>query len=175
MTRYVAFLRAVNLGHRRVPMATACAALERLGYDDVGSYVNSGNLLFTSADKAVDCERAIRAELEDVFGFEITTFVRTATQVRALAADQPFGPIAAGHTHFVLLPLNRLSAKDKATVEAMSNDHDEVVVLGGDVHWLIRSKSTETTLGSKQWRDALPDNPTTARNTTMMAKLVTKL
>ena len=43
------------------------------------------------------------------------------------------------------------------------------------MHWLIRSKSTETTLGSKQWRDALPHNPSTARNTTMMAKLVEKL
>jgi uncharacterized protein (DUF1697 family) len=175
VTRYVAFLRAVNLGKRRVAMATAREALERLGYGDVGSFVNSGNLLFTSAATALACERAIRAELEDVFGFEITTFVRTAAQVRSLATDQPFGPIAAGHTHFVLLPLNPLSAADKKNVEAMSNDHDETVVVGRDVHWLIRSKSTETTLGSKQWREALPDNPTTARNTTMMAKLVDKL
>lgn len=175
MTRYVAFLRAVNLGKRRVAMATAREALERLGYDDVGSFVNSGNLLFTSADKASACETAIRAELEDVFGFEVTTFVRTATQVRALATDKPFGTIAAGHTHFVLLPLERLSAADRKTVEAMSNDHDECVVIGGDVHWLIRSKSTETTLGPKQWREALPGNPTTARNTTMMAKLVARL
>jgi uncharacterized protein (DUF1697 family) len=175
MTRYVAFLRAVNLGKRRVAMPTAREALERLGYDDVGSFVNSGNLLFTSAEEAVDCERAIRAELEDVFGFEITTFVRTAAEVRALATDTPFGELAAGHTHFVLLPLNRLSAADRKNVEAMSNDRDQCVVVGRDVHWLIRAKSTETTLGSKRWRDALPDNPTTARNTTMMAKLLDKL
>ncbi len=175
MTRYVAFLRAVNLGKRRVPMALARDALTRVGYDDVGSFVNSGNLLFTSADKASACEQAIRAELEDVFGFEVTTFVRSATQVRALAQDQPFGPIAAGHTHFVLLTQKRMSAADKKNVEAMSNDHDKCVVVGRDVHWLIRSKSTETTLGPRRWLQALPDNPTTARNTTMMAKLVDKL
>ena len=175
MTRYVAFLRAVNLGRRRVPMATARDALERLGYGDVASFVNSGNLLFTSADQASGCEHAIRTELEDVFGFEVTTFVRTGAEVRALATDRPFGPIQAGHTHFVLLPLNRLSAADQKNVEAMSNDHDECVIIGRDVHWLIRSKSTEPTLGPKQWRQALPDNPTTARNTTMMAKLVDKL
>jgi hypothetical protein len=45
------------------------------------------------------------------------------------------------------------------------------VVLGRDVHWLIRSRSPETTLGPKLWLQALPDNPTTARNTTMLARL----
>lgn len=175
MTRYVAFLRAVNLGRRRVSMATCTAALEELGYDDVGSYVNSGNLLFTTAGRATEHEAKIRARLEDEFGFEITTFVRSAAQVRSLATDQPFGPIAADHTHFALLPLTRLTAAETKAVEAMSNDHDECVVVGGDVHWLIRSKSTETTLGPKQWRDALPGNPTTARNTTMLRKLVAKL
>jgi len=49
------------------------------------------------------------------------------------------------------------------------------VVRGRDVHWLIRSKSTETTLGSRQWSQALPDNPTTARNTTMLERLAEKL
>ena len=63
----------------------------------------------------------------------------------------------------------------KKAVEALSNDHDEVVVVGRDVHWLIRSKSTATTLGPKLWRQELPDNPTTARNTTMLARLVEKL
>ena len=176
MTRYVAFLRAVNLGHRRVSMATCTAALQDLGYDEVGTWVNSGNLIFSAgAGRAVTHESRIRQRLEDEYGFEITTFVRTSEQVRNLATDQPFGPLADGHTHFVLLPLTHLSAAEKKAVEAMSNEHDECVVIDGDVHWLIRSKSTDTTLGPKQWRDALPGNPTTARNTTMLTKLVSKL
>jgi uncharacterized protein (DUF1697 family) len=175
MARFVAFLRAVNVGHRTVAMAAAREALTALGYDAVASYVNSGNLVFTAAGKAAEHESAIRSALEDHFGFEITTFVRTAAQVTALATDKPFGTIAAGHTHFALLPLTPLTAAEKTAVANLSNDHDDVVVVGRDVHWLIRSKSTETTLGPKSWKQALPDNPTTARNTTMLAKLVKKL
>lgn len=175
MARFVAFLRAINLGNRTVPMATARRALEQLGFGDVDSYVNSGNLLFSTTGKAADHEAAIRSKLEDVFGFELTTFVRTADQVQALVTAKPFGTLADGHTHFALLPLTRLTTAEKKAVEEMSNDHDQVVVLGRDVHWLIRSKSTETTLGPKRWKQALPDNPTTARNTTMLARLVTKL
>jgi uncharacterized protein (DUF1697 family) len=175
VTRFVAFLRAVNVGHRTVAMATARHALEELGLEDVASFINSGNLLFTAAGKAPGHEAAIRSKLEDVFGFEITTFVRTASQVKALAGDTPFGAIAPGHTHFALLPLTPLTAKEQKAVQALSNDHDEVVVRGRDIHWLIRSKSTETTLGPKSWKMALPENPTTARNTTMLAKLTEKL
>jgi uncharacterized protein (DUF1697 family) len=175
VARFVAFLRAVNLGERRVAMATARRVLDELGLDQVGSYANSGNLLFSADGTASDHEAPIRSALEDVFGFEITTFVRTARQVKALATDKPFGVIAAGNTHFALFPLRRLTATEKKAVEALTNHHDEVVVRGRDVHWLIRSKSTETTLGSRQWSQALPDNPTTARNTTMLTRLAAKL
>jgi uncharacterized protein (DUF1697 family) len=175
MARYVAFLRAVNVGRRRVQMAKAREALSSLGLDEVSSYVNSGNLLFSATGAAREHEDAIRAALEKEFGFELTTFVRTAAQVRALVDERPFGNIASGHTHFALLPLTRLTAREKRAVEAMSNDRDQVLVRGRDVHWLIRAKSTETTLGPKQWLDALPGNPTTARNMTMLTKLATRL
>lgn len=175
MPRFVAFLRAVNVGGRRLMMPAAREVLEELGFDRVDSYANSGNLLFSAAGKASDHETAIRSALEEAFGFELTTFVRTARQVKALATEKPFGVIARGHTHFALLPLHRLTAAEKKAVEAMSNDHDEVVVRGRDVHWLIRSRSPETTLGPRQWKQALPDNPTTARNTTMLRRLVEKL
>jgi uncharacterized protein (DUF1697 family) len=175
VARFVAFLRAVNVGRRTVAMATARQALEDIGFVGVSSYVNSGNLIFSATGRADNHQAAIRAKLEGVFGFELTTFVRTAKQVQALAVGKPFGTIAPGHTHFALLTLTPLTAKEKRAVEGLSNDHDEVVVVGRDVHWLIRSKSTETTLGPKRWKEALPDNPTTARNTTMLAKLAEKL
>jgi uncharacterized protein (DUF1697 family) len=175
VARFVAFLRAVNLGQRKVAMATGREVLAELGFSQVGSYANSGNLIFTGAGKASDHEAAIRAALEDVFGFELTTFVRTARQVTALTTAKPFGVIAASHTYFGLLPLTRLTAVEKKAVEGLSNDHDEVLVQGRDVHWLIRSKSTETTLGPKRWKDALPDNPTTARNMTLLARLAKKI
>ena len=176
MARFVAFLRAVNVvPKRRVAMATARDVLAGLGLDEVDSFANSGNLIFSATGRAADLEQRIRQALEDEFGFELTTFVRTRAQVRHLVTAQPFGTIAAGHTYFGLLPLTRLTAKEKRAVESMSNDRDEIVVRGRDVHWLIRAKSTETSLGPKRWLDALPDNPTTARNMTLLTRLADRL
>ncbi len=155
-------------------MATARGVLEGLGYDDVTSYVNSGNLLFSTSGRTDELAGKVRAELEKEFNFELTTFVRTAAQVRTLVKAEPF-TLKGDDTHFALFPLSRLTAKEKQAVQAMSNDHDELLIRGRDVHWLIHSKSTETTLGPKEWKQALPDNPTTARNMTMLTKLVDRL
>ncbi len=173
--RFVAFLRAVNVGGRRVAMATARSTLSSLGYADVTSFVNSGNLIFTAEGDVAKLEGEVRAALESTFGFELTTFVRTAEQVRALGTDKPFGRVADGHTHFVLLPLTPLTAPERKAVEAMSNERDTVVVRGRDVHWLIRARSIETSLGPRQWAKALPGNATTARNVTMVERLAVKL
>jgi uncharacterized protein (DUF1697 family) len=175
MARFVAFLRAVNLEPRWVPMAQARAALEDLGYADVASYANSGNLIFTATGKGVDHEQVIRDRLESDFGFELTTFVRTARQVTTVASSKPFGDVHTNHTHFVLFTLTRLTEKERDAVEALSNERDEVVVQGRDVHWLIRARSPETTLGPKKWLDALPGNPTTARNMNLIRRLAAKL
>ena len=64
MARFVAFLRAVNVGgNRKVAMARACDLLVGLGVDDVSSFVNSGNLIFTASGKSASLEKAIRAAL----------------------------------------------------------------------------------------------------------------
>jgi Protein of unknown function (DUF1697) len=78
VARFVAFLRAVNLGERRVAMPTARTVLQELGFDQVSSYANSGNLLFNATGTASAHEAAFRAALEDVFGLELTRFVHTA-------------------------------------------------------------------------------------------------
>jgi hypothetical protein len=95
-------------------------------------------------------------------------------QVKALATEKPFGVIAAGHTHFALLSLTRHTATEKKAVEALPNHHDEVV-RGRDVHRPIRSRSTATTLESRQWSQGMPDNPTMARKTTMLERLAERL
>lgn len=175
VARFVAFLRAVNVGARRVAMTVARGVLQKLGCANVSSFVNSGNLLFDATGTPTGLETTIRAALEDAFTLELTTFVRTERQVRALATAEPFGTIAPGHTHFVVLPLTPLTIDEHRAVEALSNNQDEVVVIGRDMHWLIRDRSARTSLDSTTWKRALPDNPTTARNVTMVERLVRKL
>ena len=174
MTTRVAFLRAVNLGKRTVRMARLVEVLERAGYGDVLTHINSGNVVFDAAGSRGDLERAFECALEDAFGFEVTTFVRTPAELRRAVATEPF-PVAAGDTHFLTLLKSSPTAAQRRALEALSNRFDTLVVDGRDVHWRMRGKSTDTTLKTKDWDEIVGRHQSTSRNLTMLGKLVEKL
>ena len=90
--RYVALLRAVNLGgHRKVGMAELRELLSFLGYSDVSTYIQSGNALFTSPeDDAGALEREIEQAIEQRFGMDVPVLLRTPNELAAVIAGNPF-------------------------------------------------------------------------------------
>jgi uncharacterized protein (DUF1697 family) len=170
----VAFLRAVNVGRRRVAMARLVEVVRGLGHDDVWTHVNSGNVVFRGAGSRAELERRFEAAFEEEFGFEVTTFVRSAAELRQILAREPFD-LEPGDTYFVTFLKNPLSKSAAAALEALGNDFDTLVVEGRDVHWRMRGKSTDTTIGPKAWEEHVGRLRSTSRNTTMLRKLVAKL
>ena len=174
MTVRVGFLRAVNLGKRRVPMGRLKAVAEGLGHGDVWTHVNSGNVVFDAPGSRAAVEKALEQALEGEFGFECTTFVRTATELDALLDVQPF-EVGSGDTYFVTFLKKAPTAAQKKDLEALSGDVDTLVVEGADVHWLMHGKSTESTLVRRDWEKVLGPLSSTSRNVTMLTKLNDKL
>ena len=86
----VALLGAVNVGGRKVTAAPMRAVAEGLGYEQVASYVNSGNLVLVSSDAAAKVEGALTKALSDEFGFRIPLHVRTLGQWDAIVEGVPF-------------------------------------------------------------------------------------
>jgi uncharacterized protein (DUF1697 family) len=171
--RYVAFLRAVNVGGRRVSMDRLRAVFEELGFERVSTYIASGNVVFDASGRATDHERAIEEKLEDTLGFEVTTFLRRASDVRHAASAKPFGKVPAGKTHMVAFLRRKPTAAERKAIEGKSTSSDRLVVDRREVHWLIQGRMMDSELKPKDW-DVL-GQPTTTRNTTMLAKLSEKL
>ncbi len=91
MSTYVAFLRGVNLGGRRTVSMPRLAGLGReLGYEDVWTWVNSGNLVLTTHRTAATVEREIADALEAEHGTRIDVTVRPADELAALLGRNPF-------------------------------------------------------------------------------------
>ncbi len=174
MATQVGFLRAVNLGKRRVPMARLVEVCTDLGYGDVWTFVNSGNVVFEAGGSRTTVEKALEKALEAEFGFECTTFVRTEPELRAVLDESPF-PVASGDTHFVTFLKQVPSAGTAKGLEALSNEFDTLVVRGRDVHWRMRGKSTDSRLVGRDWARILGPLSSTSRNVTMLAKLAAKI
>ncbi len=89
MGTYVAFLRGINLGPtNKISMPALRELATDLGYTDVRTYINSGNLIFSSTKTAATLEREISAAIKATIGHSIDVAVRTPAQLKKIVAEQ---------------------------------------------------------------------------------------
>jgi uncharacterized protein (DUF1697 family) len=91
-TRYVALLRGINVGGRNpVRMPELKAAFESAKFDEVSTYIQSGNVLFTSSAPRASLEATIEEMLERRFGVPLVVVVRSHAQLRSVVTSAPAG------------------------------------------------------------------------------------
>jgi uncharacterized protein (DUF1697 family) len=137
MRSYAALLRAVNVsGQNKLAMADLRAHLARAGYQDVTTYLQSGNVVFKAAaasePKLVgDLER----ELQRAFGLTVTVLVRTKDQLRDVRAASPFVKRGTDpRSLYVTFLAGKPTAAQVTELEAKTMGPDEAVVRGREVH-----------------------------------------
>jgi len=108
------------------------------------------------------------------FGFEVTTFVRSAAELRRMVALRPFD-LVEGDTYFVTFLKSAPAVTDRRALAQMGNDFDTLVVEGRDVHWRMHGKSTDTKLKTKDWDNIVGRHRSTSRNMNMLHKLADRL
>lgn len=155
MARYAAFLRGINLGsRRRVAAAGLRAPFEELGFREVATFRASGNVIFEADREPVaKLTGRIEAALEEALGFEVTTFLRTAAQVRAIAERRPFKrslvDASKGKLQVAILS-RRPSARTREEVLAMSGDEDRLAFSDRELYWLPSGGTRDSALDLKR-------------------------
>ena len=170
MGRSVAFLRGMNLGNRRIKNPELVAHFEAMGLEDVATFRASGNVVFV--DPAEEAESKLRqrleAELDARLGYDVAVFLRSAEEVAAIAAREPFdaAAIAAskGKPQVVLLG-RKPSARAKRTVLDLAPAGDLMVIEGRELHWLPTVGLSATELDTKALDGALGKGTTRTAGT----------
>jgi uncharacterized protein (DUF1697 family) len=128
-TTWVALLRGVNVGrHKKVAMADLRELLASLGYGDVRTHAQSGNVLFTTAKgSAGTLERSIAAQLDADLGLDVKVLVRSAAELAAVVDANPFVGRKANpkELHAVFLS-SAVPAKKTASLDLATCKPDEV-------------------------------------------------
>jgi uncharacterized protein (DUF1697 family) len=110
VSSYVALLRGINVGGRaQVKMPALRAIFGRLGFDDVATYIQSGNVVFGSRSKPKT--ETIEKALSDALGLDIAVIVRSARDLRKVVDGNPFPHHADDvHVAFVAKPLTKATS-----------------------------------------------------------------
>jgi uncharacterized protein (DUF1697 family) len=149
MPTQVAFLRAVNVGGRTVRMERLRSVLTDLGYRDVATYIQTGNVLVSTpeADPTV-LAAALRERLSAEFGFDIPVIVRAASDLPTLVAaiDARPTPLAGEVRTYVTFLDREPDADRRAAFEAWDAPGEVAAVIGSHVVWWLGVSFHEATL-----------------------------
>lgn len=147
MSKYIAFLRAINVGGHNVKMSQLIQFFESLGLKNVQAFIASGNLVFDAkAGNVKTLEKKIETKLHEALGYEVATFIRTDTELAAISKYKPFSQAqldsaTALNIAFIGSPLDE-QAKEK--LMALQNDIDAFHVHGREIYWMCQKKQSES-------------------------------
>jgi uncharacterized protein (DUF1697 family) len=170
MERFVAFLRGMNLGNRRIKNPELIAHFEAMGLEDVATFRASGNVVFVdpAGEAESKLQKRVEKELDERLGYDVAVFLRSAKEVAAIAARDPFPAKAMaaskGKPQVVLLG-RKPSAKAKKALREITPEGDLMEVEGRELHWLPTVGLSETELDTKALDAALGKGTTRTAGT----------
>lgn len=174
MLTYIALLQGINIGpKKRIRMDDLRALLARLGGEDVRTYVNSGNAVFThSTDDIPALEQEIEAALKAHVGVDVPVIIRTGDDLARTVAGNPFPQASDPKTLHVLFLRERPAIEDVNAVEEMETGADRIAIHGREVYAYLPNYTTGATVDLMEVGKALGVDAT-ARNWNTVTKLVT--
>lgn len=175
--KYVAFLRAINVGGHTVKMDHLRSLFESMGFANVETFIASGNVIFDSKTKnSAALEKKIEKQLQAALSYEVKTFIRTLNEIADVVRDESF------HTSDLETPGNILyvgfmSVHPEETaiknLASLVDDVNDLRVRQREVYWLRRTK-----LGESQYSGGIIEKtlrtPVTFRNSTTVKKILAK-
>jgi len=156
--RYVAFLRAVNVGGHVVKMESLRGLFESFGLEQVETFIASGNVLFTAPGQTEpDLLPLIEHGLEADLGYRVAAFLRTPAELSTIAAFQPFDPpvmeAAAAYNIGFLAHAPDEGARHRLL--GLQTDLDRLLLHGRELYWLCQVRQSQSTLSNAAFEKAL--------------------
>ncbi len=176
MPKYFAFLRAINVGSHLVKMDRLRILFAELGFTNVETFIASGNVIFDSASRSpAALEKKVAAHLEQSLGYPVATFIRSLSELTAIAAHRPFPKSKTNEADRLYVGLLAAGPSDavQKKVLALSTKLDELQVNGRELYWLCHTAFSDSPLSGTLLEKTL-GAATTMRNLNTINRLVAK-
>lgn len=177
MVKYITFLKAINVGGHTVKMDHLKGLFEKMGFENVETFIASGNVVFETKSKTVEViKKKIETELEKSLGYKVATFIRTINELKEIAEHKPFkaSELNNENNSLYIALLDMLPSKEKQIkAKALQDDANEFHFHNKEMYWLCRKNFSDSGITAKKLEKAL-GMETTVRNSTTIKKIVLK-
>jgi uncharacterized protein (DUF1697 family) len=177
--RYVAFLRAINVGGRWVKMDELRRHFVKFGMKNVETFIASGNVLFDSDDDPATLEPYLEAKLQKALGITSETFLRTGKDLASVAKCTPFREIDVpllpkAHGLWVGFLRSSPPAANRTAVALLGGDNQIFKFRGRELYWYSQERTAMLKITGKKLERTL-GGTTTFRSITSVRKLAEML
>jgi uncharacterized protein (DUF1697 family) len=174
LVKYVAFLRAINVSGRSIKMVDLATHFRSLGYANVETFVNTGNVIFESDElSSSQLATTIVGEIEPLLGFKSEVFVRSMEELREISAQAAtFLPKVPtnGELHIGLLA-SGLTDVQQAALLALCSPTDELVAMGESIYWICQVAQNKSKVSNGVLEQKLKLRTTLRRSTVVESLL----
>ena len=177
MPKYFALLKAINVGGHTVKMDYLKKLFEKMGFENVETFIASGNVIFETKTKSIDTiKKKIESELEKSLGYKVATFIRTTKELKEITEHKPFkdSDLNNKRNSFYIGFLDNQPGKDsQKKVLALSDEANEFYFNKTELYWLCRKNFSDSGITGKTLEKAV-GMEITIRNSTTIKKITTK-
>jgi len=168
---YIALLRGINVsGQKKILMADLRLLLEKKGFKNVRTYIQSGNVIFNAAEKASVCATIISEAILEEYGWEVPVLVKTSEEINTIFTNCPFSEVKKEKSYFVLL--SSVPTKDDIDeIQKLSSTNEEFYITPNCVYIYYALGAGKAKLGNN-WFEKKLNVKATSRNYRTMAKLI---
>lgn len=171
--KYIAFLRAINVGGHTVKMVDLATIFESFGVTNIKTFIQSGNVIFESKIDESNLTKKIELGLRAKLGYEVATFLRTQTEFSSIIKENPFSDdnLEDNVTIFITFLTFPPTAEQKTALENLKIDTETYFVHGRELYTRFRRDSKEQDPFSNAKMEKLFKQPATTRNSTTLKKI----
>lgn len=173
MNRYIALLRAINVGgYRKIKMNDLKAMMRSLGFENVDTYIQSGNIVFDApTDAPQTLGSTITKNIKSQFGYDVPAIIRTQAEFAAILASVPFEPNEGWKRYISFLTKTPERAATRE-LENLSTDIELFEVQGAHVYSLVNKQADIKPRFSNGFIEKQLDMPATTRNLRTSQKIM---
>ena len=176
MSKQVAFLRAINVGGRRIKMDELKALFQNAGLDDVQTFLASGNVIFDVTDEgSTHLEEKLERLILEKFGFESQVMIRRMDEIQTIQAYEAFhaSDIEKAGAYNVAFLKKEISSEAQQKLMALENELDRFHIHCKEVYWMCAVKQSESKFSNVVLEKTI-GIPSTIRGLSTIQKLIAK-
>jgi uncharacterized protein (DUF1697 family) len=172
--RFVAFLRAINVGGRNVKMEQLRRIFESIGLTNVETVIASGNVVFDAKAKTAGAiEKKLQAHLEKSLGYAVATYVRSMVELLEIANHKPFKKIPENGTLFIAFASDAPSKAAQEKLFSLQTGTDKFSFGDREIYWLCLTRFSDSKFSGASLEKTL-GVPVTVRNFGTIARIAAK-